>query len=129
MFQWRVKKDILSRIIIMIFDQRFSEYRIMWVVVFFDLPVDTKKARRESTLFRKNLLRDGFTMMQFSIYVRHCASSENAEVHTKRVKSFLPQHGNVVVFTLTDKQFSQMEVFSNSTPKENKTAGVQLEIF
>ncbi|MCQ2244548.1 MAG: CRISPR-associated endonuclease Cas2 [Bacteroidaceae bacterium] len=113
----------------MISGERFSEYRVMWVVVFFDLPVDTKKARREAALFRKNLLRDGFTMMQFSIYVRHCASSENAAVHTKRVKNLLPEYGNVVIFTLTDKQFAQMEVFSSKQQKENKSYGVQLELF
>ncbi len=51
-----------------------SAYRFMWVVVMFDLPVDTKKARREYTRFRKKLLRDGFMMLQYSVYARHCAS-------------------------------------------------------
>ena len=101
----------------------------MWVVVFFDLPVDTKRARKEAALFRKNLVRDGFTMMQYSVYVRHCASSENADVHVQRVKRLLPEYGNVVLFTLTDKQFSQMEVFSSKQQKENKSYGVQLELF
>mgnify|MGYP004447078599 FL=1 len=113
----------------MISDERFSEYRIMWVVVFFDLPVVTKKARKEAALFRKNLLIDGFNMLQFSIYVRHCPSSENANVHLKRVKSLLPEYGNVVMFTLTDKQFSQMEVFSSKQRKENKSSGLQVELF
>lgn len=67
---------------------RFSEYRIMWILVFFDLPTDTKKDRKAHALFRKNLQKDGFTMFQFSIYIRHCASTENASVHIKRVKSF-----------------------------------------
>ena len=73
---------------------RFSEYRIMWILVFFDLPTETKKDKKEYMLFRKRLQRDGFTMFQFSIYVRHCASMENAEVHIKRIKSFLPEYGN-----------------------------------
>lgn len=68
---------------------RFSEYRVMWVLVLFDLPTETKKEKKAYVDFRKNLQRDGFTMFQFSIYVRHCASSENAAVHVKRVKSFL----------------------------------------
>ena len=71
---------------------RFSEYRIMWILVFFDLPTETKKDKKEYMLFRKRLQHDGFTMFQFSIYVRHCASVENAEVHIKRVKSFLPEY-------------------------------------
>ena len=53
---------------------RFSEYRIMWVLVLFDLPTETKKEKKAYSDFRKNLQRDGFTMFQFSIYLRHCAS-------------------------------------------------------
>ena len=74
---------------------RFSEYRIMWVLVLFDLPTETKKDKKMYADFRKNLQKDGFTMFQFSIYVRHCGSSENAAVHIKRVKSFLPEYGNI----------------------------------
>ncbi len=87
MFQWRATKNRVSRTVIIM--DRFSEYRIMWVLVLFDLPTETKKKKRKAySDFRKNLQRDGFTMFQFSIYVRHCASQENAEVHIKRVKSF-----------------------------------------
>ena len=80
---------------------RFSEYRIMWVLVFFDLPTETKKEKKAYADFRKNLQKDGFTMFQFSIYVRHCASSENATVHIKRVKSFLPEFGHVGIMCIT----------------------------
>ena len=55
---------------------RFSEYRIMWVLVLFDLPTETKKDKKAYAEFRKNLQKDGFTMFQFSIYVRHCASCD-----------------------------------------------------
>ena len=57
---------------------RFSEYRILWVLVFFDLPTETKKDRKAHAQFRKDIMRDGFTMFQFSIYLRHCNSRENA---------------------------------------------------
>ena len=69
--------------------ERYSEYRIMWVLVFFDLPTETKKERKIYADFRKKLLKDGFNMFQFSIYLRHCPSSENAEVHANRIKSKL----------------------------------------
>lgn len=68
---------------------RLNQYRVVWVFVFFDLPTDTKKDRKNYARFRKNLIMDGFTMLQFSIYVRHSSSRENAEVHIRRVKSFL----------------------------------------
>ena len=86
---------------------RFSEYRIMWVLVFFDLPTDTKKERKAAADFRKRLISDGFVMFQFSIYMRHCPSAENAAVHVKRVKSILPSLGQVGILTITDKQFGE----------------------
>lgn len=108
---------------------RFSEYRVMWVLVFFDLPTETKTDRKNATKFRKNLLEDGFVMFQFSIYMRHCASAENAEVHMRRVKSFLPTKGTVGMITITDKQFGKMELFYGGKSKAAPMGFVQLELF
>lgn len=101
----------------------------MWVLVFFDLPTITKKDKKCYATFRKNLQRDGFTMFQLSIYARHCASYDNAAVHIKRVKSFLPQYGNVCIMCITDKQFSNIEVFNGKIPGEKCVEGQQLELF
>ena len=62
----------------------------MWVLVFFDLPTDTKKERKVAAKFRKDLLGDGFSMFQFSIYIRHCASFENAKVHICKKQIYFP---------------------------------------
>ncbi len=110
-------------------DDRISEYRIMWVLVFFDLPTETKKDRKASALFRKNLIKDGFTMFQFSIYIRHCASQENATVHIKRVKSFLPDYGQVGIMCITDKQFGNIQLFYGKKQTEPESPGLQLELF
>mgnify|MGYP001091995202 FL=1 len=109
--------------------ERFNAYRIMWVFVFFDLPTETKKDRRNASMFRKHLLKDGFTMMQFSVYTRHCASRENAEVHIKRAKMGLPPKGEVIIFSLTDKQFGMMEFFRGKAEKEKPDTPQQLELF
>ena len=87
--------------------ERFSEYRIMWVLVLFDLPTETKKERKAYADFRKKILKDGFSMFQFSIYMRHCASRENADVHIKRVKSFLPETGDIGIMCITDTKVEQ----------------------
>ena len=87
---------------------RLNAYRIMWVLVFFDLPTETPKERKIYAVFRKKLLNDGFSMFQFSMYLRHCASAENADVHIKRVKKSLPEKGHVGIMTITDKQFGMM---------------------
>ena len=101
----------------------------MWVLVFFDLPTETKKERKEYTDFRKNLLCDGFTMFQFSIYVRHCASRENADVHIRRVKNILPPRGDVGILCITDKQFGDIELFHSQKEKTVSSEGQQLELF
>ena len=101
----------------------------MWVMVMFDLPTDNAKARRDYALFRKHLLRDGFIMLQYSIYGRNCPSEENALVHTKRIKSHLPPQGQVRIINLTDKQFSRMEVFSGKKRAKIENAPQQLEFF
>lgn len=108
---------------------RLNEYRILWVFVFFDLPTETKKQRKDYTKFRKNLQQDGFSMLQYSIYIRHCASRENADVHIKRVKGFLPPEGEVIIFELTDKQFGMMEFFRNHQPSNKPDTPQQLELF
>ena len=104
-------------------------YRYMRILVFFDLPTETSKDKKMYAQFRKNLMRDGFTMFQFSIYVRHCASKENADVHIKRIKSFLPQFGKVGILCITDKQFGQIQLFSGKRVTEVNAPGQQLELF
>lgn len=108
---------------------RFSEYRIMWVLVFFDLPTETKKERKAASDFRKKLLLDGFTMFQFSIYLRNCPSKENAEVHIKRIKKELPEYGEVGILCITDKQFGMMELYQSKKQKQVHTPYQQLELF
>ena len=108
---------------------RFSEYRIMWVLVFFDLPTETKKERKAYADFRKKLQKDGFNMFQFSIYVRHCASAENAEVHVKRIKNSLPEYGHVGILCITDKQFGSIELYYGRKPAEAQPVPQQLELF
>ena len=106
-----------------------SKDRVMWILVFFDLPTETKTDRKRATGFRKALIDDGFTMFQFSIYIRHCASAANAEVHINRIKSFLPQFGKVGILCITDKQFGDLHLYFGKKPSPLPLAGVQLELF
>ena len=108
---------------------RFNAYRNMWVMVLFDLPTETKKERRIAQQFRKGLQQDGFIMFQFSIYIRFCQSSENATVHTNRVKSLLPEKGKVGIFSITDKQFGRMEIFHGVKKAPSQSIPQQLELF
>jgi CRISPR-associated protein Cas2 len=106
-----------------------SAYRCMWVFTMFDLPVDTKAARRQYTRFRKRLLKDGFTRLQYSVYIRHSSSVENAAVHIARVENGVPPDGEVRVIVLTDKQFEKMRTFWGKTRKNPPKAPRQLTFF
>lgn len=113
----------------MINSERLNAYRVMWTLVMYDLPTETKKDRKTAARFRKELLLDGFSMFQFSMYVRHSASSENAEVHKRRVKSLLPELGKVGILQITDKQFGQMEIFFGAKQQAHEPIPQQLELF
>lgn len=108
---------------------RLNAYRIMWVLVMFDMPTETKADRKSYALFRKRIISDGFQMFQFSMYIRHCPSRENAEVHIKRVKNILPAKGHIGVLTITDKQFGSMEIFRGREEVAKQPIVQQLELF
>lgn len=108
---------------------RISQYRVMWVLVLFDLPTDTKRDRKVAAKFRKDLIGDGFSMFQFSIYIRHCPSYENANVHISRVKRMLPEKGKVGIMCITDKQFGSMELFVGAKSLDLPPIAQQLELF
>lgn len=109
--------------------ERFNAYRIMWVMVLYDLPTETKAMRKAANQFRKKLEDDGFTLFQFSIYLRHCPSRENAEVHIKRVRNMLPKYGKVAVMCITDKQFGDIEIFYAQAKEIPPPTYQQLELF
>lgn len=101
----------------------------MWIMIFFDLPTDTKQDRKIYGEFRKQLLKDGFTMFQFSIYLRHCPSKETADVHINRVKRMLPEKGHIGIMCITDKQFGNMEIYYGKKDSKAPKVSQQLELF
>jgi CRISPR-associated protein Cas2 len=107
----------------------FGGLNTMWVIVLFDLPTDTSEARRQYTIFRGHLLNDGFSMMQYSVYMRHCASEENAEAHAQRIKAELPPDGEVRIIKITDKQFGKMQVFYGKIRSGTELPPEQLSLF
>lgn len=101
----------------------------MWIFVHFDLPTETKKERKAYSDFRKKLLNDGFKMMQYSMYARHCSSRENAAVHKKRVIANMPDYGEIIIFEITDVQFGRMEFYKCTKPAPPTQQSKQLTLF
>lgn len=101
----------------------------MWLFVMFDLPTNTKVERRNATLFRKALEKDGFTMMQYSVYIRHCASKESMNVHIKRLRNNLPPTGHVSILAVTDKQYGDIINLWGRIEHSKPETPHQLELF
>jgi len=110
-------------------DSIFSAYRNMWLVVMFDLPTETPEDKKMYRDFRAWLIGDGFEMIQYSVYLRYCASPENADVHEKRVMKILPSMGNIRMIQFTDKQFERMKLFFWREESRVELAPNQLTFF
>ena len=98
----------------------------MWLMVFFDLPVGTKAERRHATRFRNALKKDGFLMLQFSVYARICRAEEGVDKHLARVRSSLPPKGSVRTLQVTDKQYARMKLLLGDSQKSERKASEQL---
>jgi len=103
--------------------------RFMWLFVFFDLPVLTKPERRTATRFRNFLLKDGYMMIQFSVYARICNGQDRVDKHLKRLQSVIPEKGSVRVMQITDKQYERMKILVGTRKNNEKTKAEQLVLF
>ena len=88
-----------------------SGYRLVWLVTIFDLPVTTKSERKEASKFRYKILDLGFQMVQFSVYMKHCAGKEQGDVIIAKIAEVVPAYGNVKVLQITDKQYGAIRHF------------------
>lgn len=91
--------------------RNISGYKGMWLFAMFDLPVDTKENRYKYARFRNELLKEGFTMLQFSVYARYCESEAASDTYRRRLRLALPDGGEVRLMAVTDRQFGKMDVF------------------
>ena len=93
-------------------------YRFMRVIVFFDLPTITESDRREYTKFRKFLVKEGFIMMQESVYTKILLNNTMADLLKNKLRKNKPKSGLVQVLTITEKQFASIE-YLNGTSQNN----------
>jgi CRISPR-associated protein Cas2 len=84
--------------------------KLMRILVFFDLPVKTKAQRRTATRFRNFLLKDGYHMVQYSVYARVCAGTDSVATHKARLQNALPKSGAVRMMVVTERQFNAIEI-------------------
>lgn len=106
-----------------------SGYRLMWMLVMFDLPAVEKKDRKRAIEFRQSLLDQGFEMAQFSVYLRHCTGPEQAEALTVKVQRQLPEGGKVDILYFTDKQYERIVSFIGKRRERARKNPDQFSLF
>jgi len=101
----------------------------MWIIVFFDLPVKKPAQRKAATQFRNFLLKDGYTMLQFSVYSRVCKGQDAVQKHVQRTQANLPSEGSIRALQVTDKQYARMRILLGNLTAEERSGGEQLLFF
>ncbi|MGF0112818.1 CRISPR-associated endonuclease Cas2 [Streptococcus sp. SGI.013] len=95
-------------------------YQAMRLLCFFDLPTETPQDKRVYRQFRKELLANGFEMLQFSVYYRTCPNRSFANKFYKRLKMSNLPAGNVRLLAVTEKQFSEMVLIVGGKTKQEE---------
>lgn len=106
-----------------------SGYRIMWILVMFDLPTDTKPQRKAATCFRNFLLDEGFERSQFSVYARFVNGKDAFQTRVKRIERNLPSKGDIQILNFTDRQYRDIVHFSDQARRAERKNPEQLVLF
>lgn len=107
----------------------WSEYRTMWTIIMFDMPVKTEADRKRYTTFRKAMMQLGFEMFQFSIYTKFSPNNELSEFLARAVQSILPPRGKISILTVTGMQFKKMLTFHGPAKQKKIKDPEQLMLF
>ena len=103
--------------------------RFLRLFIFFDLPTSTKNERSSATKFRNNLIKDGFFMMQYSIYSRICRGQDSIDKYKRKVRSYIPYYGHIRMMQITEKQYANMELLLGNINKQEKMGVKQMILF
>lgn len=106
-----------------------SGYRLMWILVMFDLPTDTKLQRKAASGFRNLLLDEGFERSQFSVYARFVNGKEAFATRVNRIARHLPGAGDVQILNFTDRQYRDIVHFSDQGRRKTRENPQQLVMF
>ncbi|MGL4382478.1 MAG: CRISPR-associated endonuclease Cas2 [Bacilli bacterium] len=100
-----------------------SKYEVMKLICMFDLPTDTADDRRAYRIFRKTLIENGFTMIQYSVYIRTCPNRVFASKFVPKLKRLTPSYGNVRLFMVTEKQYEDQIFFIGQATRFEELVG------
>lgn len=101
-----------------------SKYNYMRIIIMYDLPNNNSDENKDYTKFRKNLIKNGYIMMQFSVYIKCLNVKTKFKNEVKKISKFIPPQGNIRVLSITEKQYQDIIYLngeSNINEKVNNT--------
>jgi len=110
-------------------EYKLNSYRNMWIIVMYDLPTETAEQRKDAATFRKKIMKQGFSMFQFSVYIKYETSMEEVEVTKNKIYKIQPPAGKLGIFVFTDKQFGKTEIIYCQKKQKVPKKPNQLELF
>ena len=93
--------------------------RAMRLLVFFDLPTGTKQERKNYAIFRKFLIKHGFSMLQFSVYERITRNHDDCEKYISMIELNKPPQGDIRCLRVTEKQYESIRLIIGSNEGKN----------
>ncbi|WP_191976466.1 CRISPR-associated endonuclease Cas2 [Ligilactobacillus saerimneri] len=99
---------------------RYAQLRILCM---FDLPVMTKKQQQQYRVFRKTLIENGFTMLQYSVYYRIVQNRSAAQKFAPILKKMIPEDGDIRLLYVSEKQFNDMLLLVGRKSKQEQAIG------
>ena len=103
--------------------------KFMRIVVYFDLPVKKPNERKAATKFRKFLVKDGYDMIQYSVYSRICCGMDAVRKYKSRLKQNIPDKGSIIVFTMTEKEYESKEILLGEAQMRDEPEALDLVQF
>ncbi|MCG8603223.1 MAG: CRISPR-associated endonuclease Cas2 [Verrucomicrobiales bacterium] len=97
-------------------------------MVAFDLPTKTAEQRKNANDFREWLKKDGYQMLQFSVYVRPCVSFARQTTHIKRLKQLTPPEGHIRALFITRSQWERSYVINGPPGRDDIPEGLPEQI-
>lgn len=104
------------------------EDKWMYLMIMFDLPVKTKKAQKAANQFRNFLKKQGYIMINYSVYARFIKNNDYRDKFEKQLKQHLPNTGNVKSLLITEKQFQKMQFLVGEKTLQDKITATQLTL-
>ncbi|BDU67748.1 MAG: hypothetical protein TYPL_4010 [Candidatus Tyloplasma litorale] len=101
-------------------NSRSSNFRVMRLIILYDLPTVTKKDIKMASKFRSEIIKKGFIMMQESVYIKQCINIDHLNKELIKLSLILPKEGDVRAISITEKQYFDMKILKGEKSVDEK---------